>query len=715
MVNGPPTRHPYPHPPIIYETEFPEMFSFRLPEGFVASYATREVNWGFPVADGVSLGEITFLRTYSRVKPDGQKEQWHEVCERVIEGMFSILKDHCLQSRLPWDDDHGVELASEAYDRLFNGLWSPPGRGLWTMGTPLTNAEKNSAALQNCAFLDTGVFSPDNPAGPYHWLMEASMLGIGVGLNTAMGKAGLTVHDPSGDTHMSVIPDTREGWCDSVAALINSYLVPGSTPVDFDYSLIRPAGAPIKTFGGVAAGPEPLQRLHREIRRILGRASGKSVGTELVADLANLIGVCVVAGNVRRSALLILGDSDDEVFRNLKNAEMFPERNSFDPEQPGWGYMSNNSISAHVGMDYKEIEATIVQNGEPGVIWMDTVRRYGRSGEVPAKHKDDSLVAGFNPCAEIALENRELCTLAEIYLPRHESMESFLRTVKMAFLYGKAVTLLPTHWPETNAVMARNRRIGLSLSGIAEFADNHGIPTLRDWMDTGYRSVQDLDTMYSRWLCVRESVRTTTVKPSGTVSILAGVTPGVHWAPGGKRFMRTIRFSALDPTVALLADAGYRVEDDVVSAGTKVVYFPVETDQKRAERDVSIFEKAALAATAQTYWADNSVSVTVSFDPETEAQHIATVLHMYEGTLKSVSFLPSGNAVYPQMPYTSLTEDEYRDAVAGLKPVDLATLYVSGEAEDAVGESGCTTDKCEITGLLKALKDNAEQDKEAGE
>jgi hypothetical protein len=197
------------------------------------------------------------------------------------------------------------------------------------------------------------------------------------------------------------------------------------------------------------------------------------------------------------------------------------------------------------------------------------------------------------------------------------------------------------------------------------------------------------------WLCVRESIRTTTVKPSGTVSILAGATPGVHWAPGGRTFLRTIRFSDLDPLVPTLQAAGYHVEDDVVSAGTKVVYFPVFTDQPRAERDVSIFEKIHLAAFAQRHWSDNAVSVTVSFDPVTEAKHIPTVLHMHEGTLKAVSFLPSGNHSYPQMPYNGVSAEEYDAEVAKLTPVDLSGIYGSG-AMEAAGEQYCTTDACEL-------------------
>jgi ribonucleoside-triphosphate reductase len=211
---------------------------------------------------------------------------------------------------------------------------------------------------------------------------------------------------------------------------------------------------------------------------------------------------------------------------------------------------------------------------------------------------------------------------------------------------------------------------------------------------------------------VRESIKTTTVKPSGSVSILAGSTPGVHWAPGGKTYLRAIRFGSEDPMVPLFVAAGYLVEDDVVSANTKVVYFPVKTTQKRSEKDVSIFEKVHLASLAQRHWSDNAVSVTVSFDREAEGRHVGTVLHMYEGQLKTVSFLPSSNTVYPQMPYTSITQEEYDSYVGRLARVDFSAVYNGlTMGLDAAGERYCTTDVCElkVTPAAAEFEDEAEQ------
>ena len=674
--------------------------SFRLTPDFISEYRSKKVPWGYQDAAGNSVGEITFLRTYSRLKEDGTKESWADVCQRVIEGMYSLQKDHCKTNRLPWNDARAQASAKEAFDRLFTLKWTPPGRGLWVMGTPLVNDQRNSAALQNCSFVSTASMTKLDPAKPFAFLMEASMLGVGVGFDDKGADKDFTIYDPHPDTDPIVIPDTREGWVESTAQLINSYLTPDKKSPVFDYSQIRPAGVPIKTFGGTAAGPEPLIKLHGHVRRIFKGRSGEKLTRIDIADLGNLIGVCVVSGNVRRSAELLMGRLDDENFLNLKNAKAFPERNSYSAKNPGWAWMSNNSVEVCVGNDFNKIIDGIARNGEPGVIWMDVTRKYGRLKD--GINNKDWRAAGYNPCAEQSLESFECCTLVETYLNRHESKEDYMRTLKFAYLYAKTVTLLPTHWEETNAIMQRNRRIGTSMSGIANFADRKGMPVLREWMDEGYSTIQNYDRIYSEWLGIRESIKTTTVKPSGTVSILAGESPGVHWTPGGEYFLRAIRFANEDPMLPLFKMAQYKVEPASESPETtSVVFFPIKSSAKRSEKQVSIYEKTELAATAQYYWSDNSVSVTVSFDQNKEKDAVGTVLHMFDGRLKTISFLPMGNAVYPQMPYTQITKEEYEEATMNLFPIDFSGVY-AGMASDAIGEAYCTTDACEI----KLIKDN---------
>ena len=671
-----------------------DVFSFRLSEEFVNKYNGVPAPFGFSDAGSNSLGEITFIRTYSRVKEDGTKERWHEVCRRVIEGMYSVQKNWAKDNRLPWNDNKAQKSAQEAFQRMFELKWTPPGRGLWAFGTPMTMEKRNSASLQNCAMVSTRDIDRNDPGALFAWVMDALMLGIGVGFDTIGQEKQLPIYEPTEPASIYEIPDTREGWVESVRMLLNSFLRQNQPIQEFDYSLIRPLGAPIKGFGGVASGPQPLIDLHTRIRDVIGSRAGQVLDSRAIVDIVNLIGTCVVSGNVRRSATLALGAAGDDDFINLKNPQVFPERNSYDPTKPGWAWMSNNSISAEVGTKYEDYVDLIADNGEPGFIWLDVARDYGRLADAP--DYKDSRVMGFNPCAEQPLESYELCTLVEVHLNRHESKEDFLKTLKFAYLYGKTVTLMPTHWQQTNGIMQRNRRIGTSLTGIASFADTYGLPTTREWMDEGYQKIRHYDHQYSEWLCVRESVRVTTVKPSGSVSLLSGATPGVHWGPGGEFYLRAIRFGNQDPMLHLFKAAGYKIEDDLVSANTSVVYFPVASGHKRSEKQVSLFEKIGLAATAQKYWSDNGVSVTLSFDKEEETKFIAPALHMHEGQLKAVSFLPMGNKTYPQQPYTEITREEYNSYVGKIGKIDWSAIYDGIENLEAEGEAYCSTDACEI-------------------
>ena len=668
--------------------------SFKLNDSFVEEYKTIEPPFGFRDAGGNSLGEITFIRTYSRKKEDGSKERWRDTCRRVIEGMYSIQKDWAKEHVLPWNDHKAQRSAQEAYDLLFKMKWTPPGRGLFSMGTWVVNGRKDSTPLQNCAMISTYEMTKSDPAAPFTFLMNVSMLGVGVGYDTRGAEKEFIIQTPNKEKVWTYqIPDSREGWVDSTKLLLESYLIPGKGFVEFDYSLIRPRGAPIKTFGGIAPGPEPLKKLHNKLREILGNRSGEILTDVDISDIANLIGDCVVSGNVRRSALLAYGRKESKNFLNLKNAEVFPERNSYDPNSPGWAYMSNNSIRAFVGDDLSSVLPGIMSNGEPGIIWEDVTKQYGRLIDPP--DNKDRRFAGFNPCVEQPLESGEMCTLADIHLSKITDQQELTRALKYAYLYAKSVTLLPTAIPKTNAIMQRNRRIGISASGIADFSDNNGQAVLRKWLDEGYKTLKDYDTTYSEWLCVRESIKISTVKPTGTTSLLVGESPGVHWSPGGEYFFRAMRIDNESPIIPLFREAGYTVEPASESPETTVVvYFPIHSQAKRSEYDVSIFEKIALAADAQRYWSDNGVSVTISFIKD-EVHDVPRVLAMYDGQLKAVSFLPMGNEVYPQQPYTNINSINYAAAEAALSKVDMNVLY-DEEVIDASGERGCTNDVCEI-------------------
>jgi ribonucleoside-triphosphate reductase (thioredoxin) len=668
------------------DEEFP-FLSFRMLDPFFNNYRIDDPEWGFPMGGGNTLGEYTWITKYSRLKADGTKERFWEGLRRVIEGMYSIQKDHALAYRLPWNEETAHRSAQEAYERAFQGKWSPPGRGFWMMGTEFVNGRNDSSALQNCAFLSTK-FIEDDLSGPFSTLMNMSMLGIGVGFDT-LGAGKVTLHEPLVRRNTFTIHDSREGWCKSVDRLLLAYFRPNHSLPAFDYSQIRRAGSKITGFGGTSAGPAPLRKLHKQLHKLLQNREGEKLTSGDIVDIMNMIGKCVIAANVRSSAEIALGQADDDEFLNLKDWNINPVRMGAD----GWGYTSNNSVIAKIGEDYSHLAERMALNGEPGLIWLDMARGYGRLADGP--NTKDRRVAGVNPCGEQSLENHELCTLVETFPTRCRNMADYTRTIKFAYLYAKTVTLMMTKWPETNEVMIRNRRIGTSMTGIAQFAEQYGWSELRKWQDAGYKEVRRWDEVYSEWLGVRESVRVTTVKPSGTVSLLYGVTPGCHWPRESGFYVRTVRESVHSPLVEVMRAAGYPVEPSVSNPeSTVVISCPVVGPAMRAERDVSAWEKIALAAHCQRWWSDNSVSVTVTFDPKTEADQLAAIIRAHEGQVKSLSFLPMSEGIYEQAPYQRVSREEWDRMSAGIKPVDWDSIY--GLPIEPEGERYCSNDSCEV-------------------
>lgn len=668
-----------------------DYLSFRIPDHFFEEFRLKAPKWGFHAGSGNFLGEYAWMSKYARRKEDGTKERFWEGARRVIEGMYSIQKDWCTANLLPWDEDRAQKSAAEAYTRLFQGKWSPPGRGLWMMGTRIVNEKRDASPLQNCAMVST-VPRAGNAVFPYIRAMDMSMMGVGVGFDTK-GAGRVTLHEPRQAARKVkfVIPDSREGWVISVEALLCAFFE-GHVLFEFDYSKIRPAGAPIKGFGGTAAGPEPLRKGHQQLVKILSGRAGQKLTSRDVVDIMNIIGKLVVSGNVRRSAQIAHGQPDDEDFLTLKDWNNPGNAERTGPD--GWSHLSNNSVITDTSTNLSHLAEGIALNGEPGVIWLDTARAYGRLVDPP--NHADYRIAGFNPCAEMGLEDGECCTLSELYPTNCDDLDDYLRTVKFAYLYAKTVTLLPTHWPETNAVMQRNRRIGLSMTGIAQFFEARGMQELVRWQGDGYGTVRAWDVIYSEWLGVRESIKVTTVKPSGTVSLLFGVTPGVHWPTERGFYVRTVREAKGGALHRAFEAAGYRVEDSVMDPDTTVViYLPVEGPDVRPEREVSLWEKAMLAATAQRYWSDNSVSVTLTFRKD-ERDQIGSVLSAFTGQLKTVSFLPIGDDVYPQQPYLRVPREQWDHLRAQVKPIDWGLLYASEELPDAEGELYCSTDVCEV-------------------
>tara|TARA_R110002020_G_scaffold5839_2_gene23924 strand:- start:1476 stop:3470 length:1995 start_codon:yes stop_codon:yes gene_type:complete len=655
------------------------MEKFTLSENFISKYKRKKAPFGFN-----GLGELVYMRTYSRIKENGKNERWWETVQRVVEGTYSMQKNHIDSYQLGWNPWQAQRSAQEMYDRIFQMKFLPPGRGLWAMGTIITEERKLYAALNNCAFVSTKTLK-DDYSKPFTFLMDASMLGVGVGFDTkGAGEVMIKLPNPNRGIEEYVIPDTREGWVESLRLLLESYFH-GTAEIQFDYNSIRPAGTIIKGFGGVSSGHEPLKEIHGEIREVLNTNVGEPITVTTIVDVMNLIGKCVVAGNVRRTAEIVFGDPDNEEYLDLKNYKVNPHRDQY-------GWTSNNSIFAELGMDYTDVCKRIVDNGEPGFAWLDNMRKFSRMQN--GGDDKDHRVAGGNPCLEQSLESYELCCLVETFPTNHDSLEDYQRTLKYAYLYAKTVTLGKTHWPETNRVMLRNRRIGCSVSGVAQFITKNGMEELRNWLEKGYDTIQDWDKQYSDWFAVPKSIKTTSVKPSGTVSLLVGATPGMHY-PESRFYIRRMRLSKHSELIEPLKRANYTLEPAFGSEdSTMVVEVPVDVGEGiRTAAELSIWEQFSLAAFLQRHWADNQVSCTATFDPETESDELPYVLNYFQYRLKGISLLPRHKlGAYKQMPYEAINEKEYNKQVKKLGRLS----FVGVEGEEAEIDKFCNNDVCEI-------------------
>ncbi len=559
----------------------------------------------------------------------------------------------------------------------------------------------------NCGFTSTEYIGEDF-ADPFAFLMDMSMLGVGIGGDTR-GVGKVKIQAPKTTQQPYVVEDSREGWADLLRVILNSFVGKKTYPTTIDYSRVRGRGTPINTFGGVASGPKPLHHMVQDITRLL-IPEGMSVSFEMdqaedestintatvtftgegvpykissanIVDIFNFVGKCVVSGGVRRSAEIMFGEPDDDEFRNLK-------RDKAALNDRRW--VSNNSILAKVGMDYGPFMDQVTQNGEPGFFWLENARAYSRMGREP-DHKD-RRAAGCNPCSEQTLEHRELCTLVETFPANHDTYEDFLKTLKMAYLYAKTVTLIPTHDPRTNAVMMRNRRIGCSMSGITQAIARFGRHTFFEWCDGGYAYINnELDEKYSSWLGIPRSIKKTSVKPSGTVSLLCGATPGIHY-PHSEYYIRHIRVANTSPLVEAAKKAGYDVHPDTYAADTSVVAFPVhEKNYVKGKSEVTVWEQFINAVDMQKHWADNQVSVTVSFRPS-EKKDLQACLETFDSQLKGVSMLPLLDADhgYDYPPYVAIDKETYEAMASRITPM---SMDKSGHEVD---EKFCTTDKCEM-------------------
>ncbi len=684
------------------------------------------------------------------------KETWHQVVVRVIEGTFSHYVSHMHKIGQSYCVTRLSRKASKMALSMIRMEWTPPGRGLYAMGT-IHSFTNGSAALNNCYAVTTGSTlidgSSNNLARAASWAMDMLMNGGGVGFDTMWD--GEAVAPNKEDPFTYVIPDTRQGWVSALELIIRAYVpidgkISNKFPV-FDYSLIRKYGEPIHGFGGTASGPGPLKMLLKQVeiyfdtfiayqkeapsseeeqKKLQTELYTKMVDflheneafsdkpydyealreevissskeyempydrTRLVADVFNSIGFCVVSGNVRRSAQICLGRPGDKTFLNLKRWEMHPLRRQI-------MHLSNNTVCFWNNADFEKHVSSIADrirdNGEPGIANMINIQKYGRFSDT-TYGPDDAIL--LNPCAEIPLVPYEPCCLGTV-VPMNCLSDGELDYEKLHFackaatFYTTVVTTIRHHWSVTNDAIAPRRRIGVSSTGIAEVYEKFGVPKLITAFKSMYSKVREVNEKLTTSMKIPRSIRVSTVKPEGTISIVTGTSSGVHF-PIISQGVRRIAYDNTSPVLKALLEANYESEEDSKSSSRTYIKFPYKSVGRAASK-VGIMEKILLASLVQRHFADNSVSFTGDFNPITEADMVEKAIASNIPQMKVISMF--GKIVlseqYKHLPFEELPEETYLKSLQGIKEVDWSNVLSLEEDASKDGTAFCTSDSCQL-------------------
>jgi ribonucleoside-triphosphate reductase len=626
--------------------------------------SSKEVPWG-------SIGYITYKRTYARrlkETPNSPTEEFDQTVDRIIKSCRTQLKV-----------GFTPEEEAEVKDIFMSLEALPAGRFMWQLGTKTVD-NLGLMSLQNCC-----VVAVDEPIRPFTWTFDALMLGCGVGYNIqreyiyripAIKKAKI-VRSDTNDADF-IVPDSRDGWVKLLHHILEAHFVTGK---GFSYSTIcvRSKGAPIKGFGGLASGPEELCWGMAEISKVLNSRAGKRLRPIDALDVMNIIGFIVVSGNVRRSAQIAIGDYDDAQFLNAKRWDL--------GNIPNWRAMSNNSVVCN---DFSLLPEQIWQgylgNGEPyGLINLKLAQTVGRLGET--EYPDEGVI-GFNPCAEQSLWNYETCCLAEAFLCNFKSKKRFLKALEYIYRINKHSLALPCHAPETEAIVHQNMRMGISLSGILQATKEQ-----LSWLKDGYNFLREYDKEYSKKHGWPISIKMTTVQPSGTKSLLPGVTPGIH--PGiYEYFIRRVRMASNIELVDVCKSHGYHVEyqrnfDGSADPNTVVVSFPCKyTEGTILANTLTAVDQLNWVKKLQTEWSDNAVSCTVYYRKEELPAIREWLAKNYNESVKTVSFLLHQDHGFQQAPYEEITKEQYEEMISKCKPitgVDVAENSILDNFECASG------------------------------
>lgn len=631
------------------------------------------------------LGEFVYLRTYARwIESEQRRETWIETVDRYVAFMKENLGD---------------KLTKKEYAELREAILAqevmPSMRAMQFAGAP---AKKCNTCFYNCSF--TAPVKIEDFAE----IMYLSMQGCGVGYSVESQNIQQLpqIQKQTGEKlPMHVVTDTKEGWCDALTLGLRTWYA--GKDVDFDFSLIRPAGARLKTMGGKASGPEPLRSLLAFARERILKKQGRRLHNIDAHDIICKIGECVVAGGVRRTAMISLSDLDDVEIRDAKKGQFYLT----DPHRS----VANNSAVYEEKPTNAELMDEWVAlmksgTGERGIFNRGSLEKTMPERRLKLLQKKHGRKAGFigqvgtNPCGEIILQSKQFCNLSEVIARASDDEKSLMRKTRLATLLGAYQSTLTKfnyiskEWTEN---CEQERLLGVSITGQWDCPAVRDAKTMRKMKDMAIKTNQS----YAKRFGIPVSSSITCVKPSGTVSQTFDCSSGIH-PRHAQYYIRRVRISATDSLFKMMRDQGVQahpeVGQDPSNPSTYVLEFPVKAPNGSVfKNDLSAIEQLEYWKLVKLNWTEHNPSATISVGDE---EWVAVVSWLYENwdIIGGLSFLPRENHVYRLAPYETINKKRYEELAAKFPTIDYSKLviYERTDETEQKKELACAGGTCEI-------------------
>ena len=640
-----------------------------------------------------SYQDFIHLSRYSRwLENENRRETWEETVDRY----FNFFEKHLKDNHNYVEDKEVVE---ELRAAVLNLEVMPSMRALMTAGTAL---ERENVAGYNCSFVAM------NNLKSFDEILYVLMCGTGVGFSVERDFVNKlpTLAEEFSESHTTiVVQDSKLGWAKAYRELV-SLLVNGQVP-KWDLSKVRPAGARLKTFGGRASGPEPLEDLFRFTVDSFSKAAGRKLNSIEVHDIVCKIAEIVVVGGVRRSALISLSSLTDERMRDAKTGQWWDAN----PQRA----LANNSVAykerPEIGTFMDEwVSLYKSKSGERGMF--NRKAAVDQVASVQELRGDDHVGRnpnyefGTNPCSEIILRDKEFCNLSEVVIRVDDDKESLMRKVRLASILGTWQSTL-TNFKYLSSVWKKNceeeRLLGVSLTGIMDCPLTNGETLGLAELLTDLRvEAVDVNKQFAEKIGINQSASVTCVKPSGTVSQLVDAASGIH-ARHSPYYIRTVRADIKDPLCKFMIDKGFPAEPCVMKPDHTMVFsFPIKSPENATCRsDMTALEQLEMWRTYQNYWCEHKPSVTITVK-EDEWMDVGAWVWKHFDQVSGISFLPHSDHSYRQAPYQDCDEETYINLLSEMPVgVDWSELASYEETDNTSGTQtfACSGDSCEVVDL----------------